>query len=85
MLNYIYKNDIVEGVVLKVSKEEIEQSDEYEVSDYKRIKVILSSEISAWAYVNAKDCSMIPIRHLFFILYWKENSSYYDKNDSPSE
>jgi hypothetical protein len=42
----------VEGMVFDVSEQELRQADSYEVSDYKRIKVKLSSGISAWVYVN---------------------------------
>ncbi|MDI9819492.1 MULTISPECIES: gamma-glutamylcyclotransferase family protein [unclassified Legionella] len=43
----------VEGMVFDISKEELRRADSYEVSDYKRIKVKLSSGISAWVYANA--------------------------------
>lgn len=42
----------VEGVVFDISEEELRRADDYEVSEYKRIKVKLSSGISAWVYVN---------------------------------
>ncbi|HEV8051373.1 MAG TPA: gamma-glutamylcyclotransferase family protein [Parachlamydiaceae bacterium] len=44
--------DQIAGVVFKISLEELKQSDSYEVSDYKRIQVNLSSGISAWVYVS---------------------------------
>lgn len=42
----------VDGMVFDISEEELRRADAYEVSDYKRIKVKLSSGISAWVYVN---------------------------------
>jgi gamma-glutamylcyclotransferase (GGCT)/AIG2-like uncharacterized protein YtfP len=42
----------VDGMVFDISEEELRRADSYEVSDYKRIKVKLSSGISAWVYVN---------------------------------
>lgn len=42
----------VDGMVFDMSKEELRRADSYEVSDYKRIKVTLSSGISAWVYVS---------------------------------
>lgn len=42
----------VDGMVFDISEEELKRADSYEVSDYKRIKVKLSSGISAWVYVN---------------------------------
>ena len=49
--------DIVPGTVFKVTTEELLQADEYEVADYKRVKVDLSSGQSAWVYVSSNsDC-----------------------------
>ena len=45
-------NHAVEGMVFDISEDELKRADSYEVSDYKRIKVTLSSGISAWVYVN---------------------------------
>jgi len=42
----------ISGTVFDLSEEELRRADSYEVSDYKRIKVELSSGISAWVYVN---------------------------------
>lgn len=42
----------VEGMVFDISEEELKRADSYEVSDYKRIKITLSSGVSAWVYVN---------------------------------
>lgn len=42
----------VDGMVFNISEEELLRADSYEVSDYKRIKVKLSSGISAWVYVS---------------------------------
>jgi len=44
--------DQVPGTVFKISQEELEQADKYEVADYKRIKVNLLSGLSAWVYVS---------------------------------
>lgn len=46
-------SDYVEDVVFDITAAELVQADSYEVSDYKRIEVQLSSGISAWVYVNA--------------------------------
>lgn len=45
-------SDVIEGVVLSVTQDELEQADDYETDDYKRIKVILQSGKSAWVYVK---------------------------------
>lgn len=42
----------IDGMVFDISEEELIRADSYEVSDYKRIMVKLSSGISAWVYVN---------------------------------
>src|SRR5882724_6900061 len=46
-------NDAVQGTVYKLTSAEIAQADEYEVDDYKRIRVSLRSGSSAWVYVTA--------------------------------
>lgn len=43
-------NDYVKGKVLKISTEELVQIDDYEVGDYKRVLLKLSSGVSAWVY-----------------------------------
>lgn len=44
--------DQIPGMVFEVSADELKQADEYEVADYKRVKVHLLSGISAWVYVS---------------------------------
>ena len=44
------KNDIIEGTVLEISKEELLQADKYEPYDYKRIEVALESGKKSWIY-----------------------------------
>ncbi len=43
----------VEGVVFEVTAEELLVSDEYEVDDYRRVKLPLESGKVAWVYVKA--------------------------------
>ena len=45
--------DSVPGKVFRITLEELEAADRYEVSDYKRIEVTLASGITAWVYVKA--------------------------------
>lgn len=45
----------IPGMVFKISLDELEEADKYEVADYKRIKVKLLSGISAWVYVSVKS------------------------------
>ncbi len=42
----------VTGMVFTITPEELKRADSYEVSDYKRIQVILASGTSAWVYVH---------------------------------
>jgi gamma-glutamylcyclotransferase (GGCT)/AIG2-like uncharacterized protein YtfP len=44
--------DIIEGLVLSVSLNELEITDEYETNDYKRIQVTLQSGKASWVYVK---------------------------------
>ena len=46
--------DSVAGTVFALTPEEIARADEYEVSDYKRVAVLLGSGIPAWVYVDAR-------------------------------
>lgn len=45
--------DTVSGTVFRITEAELAAADDYEVSDYKRIEVVLASGISAWVYVKA--------------------------------
>ncbi|MCY0386727.1 gamma-glutamylcyclotransferase [Robbsia sp. Bb-Pol-6] len=45
--------DKVEGMVFAITPEELRQSDDYEVSAYRRDRVVLASGIAAWVYVDA--------------------------------
>ena len=44
--------DTVEGMVFDVSSDELSKADSYEVSDYKRVQVMLDSSVAAWVYVH---------------------------------
>ena len=46
-------DDLIEGTVFDITDEELVQADTYEVSDYKRVSVVLKSGKTAWAYVAA--------------------------------
>ncbi|MEU7136776.1 GDSL-type esterase/lipase family protein [Streptomyces sp. NPDC046261] len=45
---------VVEGAVLRLTDQELAAADAYEVDDYARRRVLLSSGESAWAYLDAK-------------------------------
>ncbi|MEV4440725.1 GDSL-type esterase/lipase family protein [Streptomyces sp. NPDC049577] len=44
----------VEGAILRLSDQELAAADEYEVADYARRRVLLSSGETAWAYLDAR-------------------------------
>ena len=46
-------DDSVDGTVFAISEAELQAADEYEVDDYVRIAVTLTSGIEAWVYVAA--------------------------------
>lgn len=49
-------SDLVEGVVLSITEDELKHADEYETDDYKRIRLTLKSGIRSWVYVkNVED------------------------------
>ncbi|MEV6549671.1 GDSL-type esterase/lipase family protein [Streptomyces sp. NPDC051597] len=45
---------VVEGAVLRLTDQDLAAADAYEVDDYTRRRVLLSSGESAWAYLDAK-------------------------------
>lgn len=45
-------SDVIEGVILSVTQDELEHADDYETGDYKRINVMLRSGKPAWVYVK---------------------------------
>ncbi|WP_299766133.1 gamma-glutamylcyclotransferase family protein [uncultured Dokdonia sp.] len=47
------KEHVIEGLCFKISTQELEHADTYEVSDYKRIKTILRSGKEAWVYIKS--------------------------------
>ena len=48
-------NDEVEGIVFEITQSELNQSDNYEVDEYKRILATLKSGTSAWVYTEVDD------------------------------
>lgn len=44
-------HDLIKGIVFEITPEELQQADDYEVDDYKRISVTLESGKQAWIYV----------------------------------
>lgn len=44
-------SDIVEGTVLRVTKNELELADSYEPAEYQRVLVKLRSGLDAWVYL----------------------------------
>ena len=44
--------DVVEGVVLKVTRNELEQADAYEPEGYARVRAQLRSGGNAWVFVH---------------------------------
>ena len=45
--------DAVAGTVLRISADELTRADTYEVDDYRRVAVTLTSGIQAWVYISA--------------------------------
>jgi hypothetical protein len=46
--------NIVRGTVFRITRQELLNADQYEVSAYKRIAVKLGSGAMAWAYIDAR-------------------------------
>jgi len=47
--------DLVPGTVFTVTMEELRRSDDYEPSDYKRVRAQLQSGGRAWVYLNGES------------------------------
>ena len=52
--------DRVRGIVFRVTNQEIQHADMYEVSDYRRERLALASGLSAWVYIGARDENAVP-------------------------
>lgn len=48
------ETDSVPGTLFRITAEELQNADQYEVSAYKRVAVILRSGARAWVYVDAR-------------------------------
>ncbi|MFW0754192.1 gamma-glutamylcyclotransferase family protein [Pseudomonas sp. H11T01] len=46
-------SDEIVGTVFEITAQELIAADQYEVADYKRVRVALKSGTSAWVYVRA--------------------------------
>ncbi|KTD68292.1 AIG2-like family protein [Legionella steelei] len=51
--------DSVDGMVFEISPAELKKADSYEVEDYKRIQVKLTSGILAWVYVHVESIELL--------------------------
>jgi len=45
-------SDVVEGMALALTRQELQQADEYEPDDYERVRVQLRSGLDAWVYLQ---------------------------------
>jgi gamma-glutamylcyclotransferase (GGCT)/AIG2-like uncharacterized protein YtfP len=48
-------NQVIEGTVLSISKEQLQVADDYETDDYKRVTVVLESGKKAWVYIAVNE------------------------------
>ncbi|MCL4744484.1 MAG: gamma-glutamylcyclotransferase [Burkholderiaceae bacterium] len=46
--------DVIDGTVFRVSADELQMADRYEVAAYRRVAVVLASGTRAWVYVDAR-------------------------------
>jgi len=51
------ESDVVEGLVLSVTKSELQQADAYEPEGYERVLIRLKSGVEAWVYLNTGQTS----------------------------
>ncbi|MEK6424913.1 MAG: gamma-glutamylcyclotransferase family protein [Burkholderia gladioli] len=55
-----HASDRVEGMVFRITDEELQHADDYEVAAYRRDRVVLASGVSAWVYVDAGSTRAEP-------------------------
>ena len=46
-------SDYIEGMIFEITSDELDQSDKYEVDDYKRIEETFDDNTKAWIYVQS--------------------------------
>ena len=56
-------SDAVDGSVFTITEAELASADEYEVDDYVRVEVTLTSGTKAWAYLEASDQPAVTPQH----------------------
>lgn len=49
---FLSKNECVEGIIIELDEQELNRTDAYEGSEYKRDRVTMVSGITAWVYTN---------------------------------
>jgi len=59
-------NDSIEGMLFEITTAELEETDRYEVSDYKRVLETFSSGHQAWIYVAKEEKPLSPIANNIF-------------------
>jgi hypothetical protein len=53
-------DDVVEGVVLELTDDDLAAADRYEVDDYTRVAVVLGTGETAWLYVDGASLGGAP-------------------------
>ena len=48
------ESDVIAGTVFRVTPQELQNADKYEVAAYKRVAVVLRSGARAWVYVDTR-------------------------------
>ena len=52
-------SDVVEGAALALTRQELDQADEYEPDDYERVRVQLRSGLDAWVYLQPDEIQKV--------------------------
>ncbi|MCB9033726.1 MAG: gamma-glutamylcyclotransferase [Chitinophagales bacterium] len=52
-----HPNDFIEGIIFEITETELAATDQYEVSDYKRVLETFASGNQAWIYVARNNIS----------------------------
>ncbi len=78
-------NDIIEGMIFEITASELEETDKYEVSDYKRVLETFTSGQQAWVYVSGQEKSLSTITENISKIRVKIENACKHSNRNPEE
>lgn len=78
-------NDFIEGTIFEITQSELEETDKYEVSDYKRVLETFSSGTQAWVYIANKEKPLSTISNNILTIRERIEKACQHSNRNPNE